>query len=551
MRPVHYKWVLLVGFALLYLLPLGWHPLWTPDETRYAEISREMLSSGNWVVPHFMNLHYFEKPILGYWMNNISQLLFGHNNFAARLMPALSVGLTGLIIYRFVNIELKDERKAFYSALVYLSCPLVFGVGTYNTLDSQLTLWMAAAFASFYYAMNAPTRQEMVWRYLLFGIFGGAAFLTKGFVGLAILVIAIVPFMMITRQFKQVVIYGLLAILAAVLVALPWSLAVAFKAPDYWNFFFWNENIRRFDASNAQHLKPIWFYIPTLLAAIFPWTILAPKAVMRSVSDAKHKRFFLYQVCCFVLPFILLSIAKGKLPTYIMPLMMPLAIMIGCGLTELIQEKHRVIKFAVWINGLVFSVLALILLLMQFGIIGKTQGYLDNEMLHFWLGIALFAACGLLPLVSLSNIRRAPFFLAIAPVALLLFLPPVLPMKVVNSKLPEVFFSQSLKKVQPDAWVLSNSVSLIGSIGWQLQRGDIDLLNGTGELSYGLDHSEQKRRYTYQEFRDVLAQKRQDQQVVLALETGKNSAQLLAKLPVPSEQYNAGDYHLYLYAKQP
>ena len=166
MRRIENKWTLIVGFIALYLIPLGMHPFWMPDETRYAEISREMLSGSSWIVPHFMGMHYFEKPVLGYWMNNICQMLFGHTNFAARLAPALSIGLTAVILYLFVLNALKSKDKAFYSTLVYLTCPLVFGVGTYNTLDSQLTLWMGASFASFYYAMQAQTRQQRVLRYL-------------------------------------------------------------------------------------------------------------------------------------------------------------------------------------------------------------------------------------------------------------------------------------------------------------------------------------------------------------------------------------------------
>ena len=129
-----YALLILSFYFLAYILPIGALDLFSHDETRYAEIPREMIATNNWVVPKIDGVRYFEKPAMGYWVHAASILIFGENNFAVRFPSALSVGLTALLIYLMVRRasyrENEDENyRAIISPLIFLSCFGVFEIG--------------------------------------------------------------------------------------------------------------------------------------------------------------------------------------------------------------------------------------------------------------------------------------------------------------------------------------------------------------------------------------------------------------------------------------
>ncbi|MDF5907756.1 phospholipid carrier-dependent glycosyltransferase [Pseudomonas aeruginosa] len=316
--------LLLIAFGLFYLVPLSNHGLWIPDETRYAQISQAMLLGGDWVSPHFLGLRYFEKPVAGYWMIALGQAVFGENLFGVRIASVVATALSVLLAYLLARRLWRDPRTS-------LACAALRQL----RLDRRAVRLCQPRPAIHLLgqpepggAVVRPRRGEPRARllgWILLGLACGMGFLTKGFLAWLLPVLVALPYMLWQRRWRELLGYGALAVLAALLVCLPWALAVHAREADYWRFFFWHEHIRRFAGEDAQHSRPWWFYLPLLVVACLPWSGLLPSAL----RQAWHERRQAPVVFLALWPPLLLaffSLSRGKLPTYIMPCLLPLAL---------------------------------------------------------------------------------------------------------------------------------------------------------------------------------------------------------------------------------
>src|SRR4051794_16437742 len=125
-------WLILLPGLLLY--PSLSFQLLEPDEGRYAEIGREMLVRGDWVVPHLQGEPYLDKPPLLYWLVVLSYKLSGVHAWSARLVPALAVHGTILLTYLFGRRPL-GERAAVRGAILLTLTPGLVGMGRLLVLD--------------------------------------------------------------------------------------------------------------------------------------------------------------------------------------------------------------------------------------------------------------------------------------------------------------------------------------------------------------------------------------------------------------------------------
>lgn len=301
------------GLAIgLFFFHLGSYGLWEPDEGRYAEIAREMVASGNYIVPHMNYVPYVEKPPLLYWLSVLSMRLFGVNEFGARFVNATAALVAVGAVYYFA-LRTFDRRRAILSALILTSCALYAVMAQVLTTDMLLTATMTIAMLALY----LHWREGGAWCWLMY-IAAGIAVLTKGPVGAAIPAVVGFVFLIVQRDLRGFVrrFHLVAGSLLTLLIAAPWFIAIARREPDFVDFYFIGEHLKRFFEPTYSHGEPFYYYIPVVAAGSLPWSLLIPFVRWRRV-DSNHARRFCLVAAAVI--FLLFSAASAKLIPYILP----------------------------------------------------------------------------------------------------------------------------------------------------------------------------------------------------------------------------------------
>ncbi|CAI0847407.1 lipid IV(A) 4-amino-4-deoxy-L-arabinosyltransferase [Serratia ficaria] len=544
--------VLAVFFALVYLIPLNGRLLWQPDETRYAEISREMLQRGDWVVPHLLGLRYFEKPVAGYWFNNISQWLFGEGNFAVRFGSVFSTGVSALLVFALAMLMWRNARRASLSALIFLSMVLVFSIGTYSVLDPMIALWLTAAMASYYLTLQATTLKGKLGGYVLLGLACGMGFMTKGFLALAVPVISVIPIVIQQRRIKELLLFGPLAVLVAVLLSLPWAIAIAQREPDFWNYFFWVEHIQRFAEDNAQHKAPFWYYIPVLMAAVLPWLALLPGALLKGWRERAQRPELFFLLSWVAMPLIFFSVAKGKLPTYILPCMAPLALLMAAYAEDYAASlRSKVFKVNALLNGLFGLICVLALLALGSGLLPKAEVFTAAEWPKVAIGLVAFGGWLALAIFSAGDRAQRWRWAAACPLLLCLLIGYAIPQRVIDSKLPQNFIRVNMAELGHSRFVLTDSAGVAAGLAWELKRSDVIMFSEKGEVAYGLDYVDARSSFVSDaDFPQWLAQARKQGDVSLVLQLSRGD-RVPQNLPAADKVVEMNRLALVWYQQQP
>lgn len=355
-------WIALLAIVLA-LAFLGARGIWDPDEGRYTNVGINMMASGDWLFPHRnADVDHWTKPPLTYWAIGASTGLFGLTAWAARLPAALSYLICTWLAWRCTR-RLAPGAQAT-GALAYATMLLTFGASQWITTDYVLAACTGLATWAYVEARfgSGDARRWILLMWLGFGL----AFLTKGPPGLLPLLGLVVFNRLAGGGLRLLQLPGL--VLFAV-VALPWYAYVTAHTPGLLGYFLGDEVVGRI-ASNEFDRSGQWYgwivvYAPTLLIGTLPWTPALLRwlwtlrgrlhGIRHDVARRDAAAPTLLLALWGLLPLVVFCLARSRMPLYLLPLFLPLAIAVAAQR----QSEGRALPRWPWLAGWAVFLLAL------------------------------------------------------------------------------------------------------------------------------------------------------------------------------------------------
>lgn len=338
-----------LALALLWFSTVQLYPLIEPDEARYAEIPREMAASADWVTPRLDGLKYFEKPPLQYWATALLYRAFGVSEWTARAWP-LALGFLCLPLTYAWTQRRAGVNAALAAVAVLAVSPFFSIMGHLNLLDAGLAFWLTATVFAFALGQMAPRGSAAERNWVLCAWLAAAlAVLSKGIVVAVLAGLTLILYSVPQKDWQPWRrLHLLLGLPLFLLITLPWFVVVSLRNREFAQFFFLHEHFARFLTTVHRHAEPWWFFLPILLLAMLPWIVELPGALRHAwraeagASGFRPLRFLLVY-CAVVLAFF--SASQSKLAPYILPIVPPLAALVGIH----IAARPQALRRAAWI----------------------------------------------------------------------------------------------------------------------------------------------------------------------------------------------------------
>jgi len=361
--------LVIVSAAILYFIGAGRVSLWDRDEAWYAQTSRQMVQSGDWVVPRFLDSPRYAKPIFIYWCQAASMKLFGPTALAARIPSAVAmlgtIALLAVVLKRAVG-----PQRASFTALIFGSSAMVIASAKMCLTDSVMLFFLTAAqLAVFSIYRN---RNERIAPWLLWIALGGAI-LTKGPFPLVVMLATLVALVAfdVGRNWKSAAAWRdairwwwglrpLLGLMIIIAMVAPWLIMLYRREPAALRAML-GEPFRHLTSDQDSQWVYPGYYPLTIWLTFFPWSLLLPAALIYGWKRRKQPmaRFALATILG---NWIFVELMITKLPHYMLPSFSSLAFLTAGVLTVWIRRS--IVPWQMKVGVLVWSIVVPVLALL-------------------------------------------------------------------------------------------------------------------------------------------------------------------------------------------
>jgi 4-amino-4-deoxy-L-arabinose transferase-like glycosyltransferase len=319
------------AISLLLFIKLGSWGVIETSEARYAQISKEMYESKDFIHPKMLGILHYHKPPFIYWITSLSYAIFGVTEFAARFFLQLAYLLQIVLIYKVAMIIFADRKVSLYTTVIYATFPMVLISIRGLTTDAYVTTLILGSILSWLSFIKYQKPAHIYLTALLLSI----GFLTKGpvpwiYVGCVMIgTISLVP------DFKKYWWHYLISIMIMIPISFSWYAFIITENKALREYFLIHHTVERFTNGNSfKRAEPWWFYLASLPALMLTWLIVLITGAIKNKIPSMPlvlKRIAIFWV---TIPFIFFSVASSKLILYILPLFGGLAIVSGYYLSK-------------------------------------------------------------------------------------------------------------------------------------------------------------------------------------------------------------------------
>jgi 4-amino-4-deoxy-L-arabinose transferase-like glycosyltransferase len=349
---------ILLGATVVFLLGARRVPLWDRDEPRYAQCTREMLQTGDWVVPRFLGAWRLEKPPFIHWCQLLAMEVEGDTPEAARFPSTVAVVFTALLMGVLVR-RYTGARRALWTVFIFCTCGLAIASAKFCITDGMLLLFVAIGQAclALMYASEHGGKPAPFWAAPVFWISLGLAGLTKGPQPLGMHLVTLLTLLLLDvadgrrtsgrmswrkntlwwRQLKP-----LLGVPILVIVVAPWLVLIHRRAPGFILALFIKARMH-LASSMEGHGKPPGYHAMLIFGTFYPWSVLLPTVI---VLAWKNRRLPVtrFAIAATVGPWLMMEIVFTKLPFYVLPAFPGLSFLTADALVRSVRGQSRDLK---------------------------------------------------------------------------------------------------------------------------------------------------------------------------------------------------------------